>query len=126
MPKPPDGGSQHPIVWRFSMLDLDGPWGWSNLATEFAKRLCDKCSGWESMRESELFGQGGNKRIPAQNMCSEARKRLTELELDDHGALWELRLEGKPRVWGLRSGHVFYPVWWDPEHSVSPSRLRNT
>ena len=54
-------------------------------------------------------------------MCLEAQKRLTDLELDDHGALWEMRLAGEPRVWGLRNGHVFYPVWWDPDHSVCPS-----
>ena len=89
-------------------------------ATE-AQTIFKKCEGWETMKEGELFGQGGNKRIPAENMCKEAQARLTELELDDHGALWELRLSGAPRIWGLRSGHVFYPVWWDPDHSVCPS-----
>ena len=127
IPKPHDGGAnRHPLVWRFSMVDFDGPWGWSNLAADFAKRLCEKCTGWESMHEGELFGQGGNKRIPAESMCSEAQKRLTELDLDDHGALWELRLSGEPRVWGLRSGHIFYPVWWDPGHSVCPSKKKHT
>lgn len=103
------------------MLDLEGPWGWSNLAVDFAQKLRDKCGNWESMHEREVFGQGGNKRIPAENMCKEAQKRLVDLELDDHGALWELRLSGAPRVWGLRSGHIFYPIWWDPEHTVCPS-----
>jgi len=127
IPKPHDGEpNKHPIVWRFGMLDLDGPWGWSDLTTVSASQLRDRCRSWETMNEGELFGRGGNKRIPADHMCSEAKARLTELELDDHGALWELKLQGKPRVWGLRSGHVFYPIWWDPEHTVCPSAKKHT
>lgn len=108
------------------MLDLAGPWGWSNFAVDHADTLHEKCANWETMRDVEVFGSGGNKRIPAERLCQEAQDRLTALELDDHGALWELRLAGKPRVWGLRSGYVFYPVWWDPEHTVCPSKLRHT
>lgn len=103
------------------MVDLEGPWGWTKFAAVHVKKLSEKCASWETMREGELFGWGGNKRIPAESMCGEAQKRLVELELDDHDALWELRLAGAPRVWGLRSAHVFYPVWWDPEHTVCPS-----
>lgn len=36
-----------------------------------------------------------------------------------------LRLGGKQRVWGgVRQGHVFFPIWWDPEHTVCPRRRR--
>jgi hypothetical protein len=127
IPRPHGGETgKHPLVWRFSMIDLDGPWGWAGLDTDFAKRLCERCINWESMHEGELFGQGGNKRIPAENMCEEAQRRLAAINLDDYGALWELKVSGKPRVWGLRSGHVFYPVWWDPEHSVCPSKKKHT
>jgi hypothetical protein len=113
------------LVWRFSMIDLEGKWGWGKFANGHADALTKKCGGWEGMREDEVFGKGGNKLIPADNMVLEASSRLTELELDDHGGLWELRLSGKPRIWGLRSGHIFYPVWWDPEHSVCPSKKKN-
>ena len=114
------------LVWRFSMIDLEGPWGWAKFGNGHAGALTAKCAGWEGMREDEVFGKGGNKLIQADNMCPGAVARLTELELDDHGGLWELRLAGEPRVWGLRRGHIFYPVWWDPEHTVCPSKKKHT
>jgi hypothetical protein len=117
---------KHPIVWRFGMVDLDGPWGWSELDADFAKRLTDRCTNWETMDETQLFGHGGNKHIPAENMCEKAQRRLADIELDDYGGLWELKLAGRPRVWGLRTGHIFYPVWWDPGHSVCPSKKKHT
>ncbi|HSC21824.1 MAG TPA: hypothetical protein VLC07_08845, partial [Solirubrobacterales bacterium] len=63
------------------MVDLDGPWGWSELDADFAKRLTDRCTNWETMDETQLFGHGGNKHIPAQNLCEKAQRRLADIEL---------------------------------------------
>lgn len=126
MAEPPENGNDATITWRFSMLDLDGPWGWSSFQADHAVSLREKSAEWERLKHGELFGRGGNKRIPAQNLCREAQRRLVELKLDDYGHLWELHIKGKPRLWGLRTGHIFYPIWWDPEHTVCPSKLRNT
>jgi hypothetical protein len=127
IPAAPRTESGATIVWRFSMLDLKGPWGWKDFSgAVHATQLSEKATGWESMKEGEFFGPGGNKLIPIGNLCAEAQRRLEELELDDHDGLWELRLSGKPRLWGLRSGHVFYPLWWDPKHTVCPSKKKHT
>jgi hypothetical protein len=106
------------LVWRFSLVDLEGRWGWSDVEVDHAEALVKRCAGWEGMREGELFGKGGNKYIGLNSLCPEAQKRLQVIELDDHDRLWELRLSGKQRIWGIRREHVFYPVWWDPEHTV--------
>jgi hypothetical protein len=103
------------------MLDFDGSWGWGEFTTAHVKALHEKCKGWETMRASELFGLGGNKLIPFGKLDPAARARLREIELDDLAGLWELRLSGKRRVWGTRVEHVFYLIWWDPEHTVCPS-----
>lgn len=106
------------LVWRFSLVDLGGNWGWKNIATTDAEALVKRCGGWETMRQGELFGKGGNKYIGLGSMCARAQQRLRDIELDDYDRLWELRLSGKQRIWGFRREHVFYPVWWDPDHTV--------
>lgn len=115
------------IVWGFGLLDMDGPWGWGDLTAEKAVEVLAKLQQWERQKAGEFFGGGGrrgNKRIPLDNLCDAARGRLQELQLDDLDALWELHQSGKERIWGARLGHVFYVLWWDPQHTVCPSKKR--
>lgn len=114
------------IAWRFSRVDFDGEWGWSSLEPGALGVVHDKLCSFETMNESELFGRGGHKRIAVESVCSRAQARLVAIEQDDLDHLWELRLGGKPRVWGARQGHVFFPIWWDPEHTVCPSKKKGT
>lgn len=114
------------LVWRFTRMDLDGQWSWTALTPKHARDVHGKCCQFETMRASELFGSGGNKLIPIERLCGDAQKRLREIDADDLDGLWELRLGGKPRIWGARSEHAFDLIWWDPEHTVCPSQLRNT
>jgi len=78
------------------------------------------------MTLGELLGRPGNKPIPWENMCPDAQKRAQEMELDIFDGLWELRLGGTERLWGLLDAHCFYVVWWDPNHEVCPATKRNT
>ncbi len=78
------------------------------------------------MKVNELFGHGGNKRVPAKSICPKAQARLGEIQADDLDELWELRLTGKKRVWGTRTGHIFQVLWWDPHHTVCPAKLKHT
>jgi hypothetical protein len=114
------------LVWRFNRLDFGGDWGWGHLTQGDVASIHERCANWEQMRTGEIFGQAGNKHIPLENLCGDAQKRLKEIEADDLDGLWELRLGGKKRIWGTRSEHVFDLIWWDPKHTVCPSRKRNT
>ena len=67
-------------------------------------------------------GSVGAKRIPLDHLKDEATKRLNKLQFDDAEALWELRVGGKPRFWGVRLGSCFHFLWWDPEHKVCPTK----
>jgi hypothetical protein len=84
-----------------------------------------KLGDYEKMTWGEITGKG-NKRIPVDDICDDAKSRLVELQLDDAEELWELRLSGKERVWGMRIGTVYYLLWWDPNHTVCPSRKKHT
>ena len=111
-------------MWGLSYIDLDGPWGWNRLDLSAAKAILTKVNGWATMRQSELLRPGGKQCIPLHKLSPEAQRRLEELKLDDLDGLWELRLAGKQRIWGHREGHVFYLMWWDPEHTVCPTSRR--
>lgn len=58
-------------------------------------------------------------------LCREATKRFEELGLDDREP-YQLRIGGKPRIWGFREGRVFKILWWDPNHSVYQVGKRHT
>lgn len=64
--------------------------------------------------------------VETDKLNSEAKKRLQELNLDDVGQLYRLRLTGTQRVWGILDGYIFKILWWDPNHTVCPSTKRNT
>jgi hypothetical protein len=116
------------IVWGFGLLRLDGRWGCAGMSPAHATELLGLFREWEKLRAGEFFGGGrrGHKFIAIENLSPEAQKELERLQLDDLDGLWELHVSGKERIWGARLEHVFYPLWWDPDHEVCPSRKRNT
>lgn len=109
------------MSWRFGSCDDSGPfeWLWGALETHLDKLEHFESQPWS---RSETSGTVGAKRIGLASLSKDAQKRLRKLELDDADALWELRVAGKPRFWGFRSGHCFHFLWWDPDHQVCPSK----
>ncbi len=114
------------ISWRLGSVDTDGRRGWYQLDKGTALYLHNKLASFESMTWGELAASTNHKQIPVENLCAAAQQRLVELRRDDLGDLWELRLGGKQRVWGWRSGDVMNLLWWDPEHEVCPSSKKHT
>jgi hypothetical protein len=113
------------LSWRVNDMDLGGPWGW-HLADEKVLRLVrEKLGSFETMTWGELLGDK-HKPIPVEHLCPKARARLVDIERDDIPELGELRVGNKPRIWGWLQGDVMHLLWWDPEHEVCPSKLRNT
>lgn len=121
-PKLSDGS----IAWRLSIIDFDGPWCWTKLTSDLKKEVYGKLAQYEQRKWSEL-GNRNDKPISVANLPAPAKKRLREIQQDDSdGALWELHLAGKQRVWGIRHGDIMYLLWWDPTHQVYPSPKRHT
>lgn len=54
-------------------------------------------------------------------------KRLQEINLDEYlTSLFSVRLAGKIRIVGVRQDKVLKVIWWDENHTVAPSKLKNT
>jgi len=109
-----------PIAWQFQHLDTAGPFGWHTCNQDtLLKKI------WASIRsyETMLWRDIPKKRlhgIAVSLLSKEARKRLEELQQIDIPELHCLRIEGKPRIWGIRDRLYFKVLWWDPEHKVYP------
>ena len=114
-------------VWHIQTLDKEGPYGWRGVdSNTFWDEIHPKLRDFESMRWIDLLGPKKSHNIPVSTLSREARKRLTELELDDLDHLFSLRLTGSERIWGIRVKNILKILWWDPDHAVCPVELRHT
>jgi hypothetical protein len=115
------------IVWRFAKMDLDGTWSWTTITQAGLVDAHSKLRQIEELTWAEAcVGGKPVKRIPVANICKDAQKRLQDLKLNDVDDVWELHLTGLCRIWGLRVDPVFMLVWWDPDHTVCPSKKKHT
>lgn len=115
-------------TWRFSLLDIDGPFGTgkeSLAKINLAEVIWPKLRDFESMTWKEIVGNGSHK-VAVSDLAVAARKKLTKLNMDDIEELFSLRLMGKQRIWGILDNNAFRILWWDPDHLVCPSTLKNT
>jgi len=125
-----DGSDGRHPTWRLSFLDLEhaGSWSWQVTANDL-QQIVTFLKQMERLTWTEIYAQitssrnGSHRKhhsMPVEQLCSEAQRRLQQLQLDDFDELFRFRLSNKGRLWGIIEGHVFYPVWWDPEHKVYP------
>jgi hypothetical protein len=121
----PSADGEACLLFGLSMLDHGGDWSWAEIPGNEIEHIRETCKHWESMRINDFYA-GKGKLIPLTDCSGRVAKRLEEIKLDDFNALWELRLSGAARIWGVRKRDVFYPIWWDPHHDVFPSKLKHT
>lgn len=115
-----------PVCWQAGIIDLNGPWGWSRINHSiFFDNILPKLQHFESMSWYEILGRN-NHEVKVEQISKKAQKRLTSLKLDDYETLVSLRLTGPQRVWGIKMQNMFKILWWDPNHEVYPSKLKNT
>jgi len=114
--------------WQFSILDWDGPFGWSNVSGEELRRIHHWMSEIEQLSWREIFAQqsrGNSKHhyIPLDRIGKVGRARLETLRQSDIDELFSFRLDEARRIWGIVDRHVFKVLWWDPDHQVYPMNL---
>lgn len=113
--------------WRVGSVDFDGAWGWATVGIrDFFRDILPKLHDFESMTWAQIEGPKKSHFIRTDKLCKAARDRLVELELDDVGELFSLRITGRKRIWGMRTGKRLNLLWWDPEHQVCPSPKKRT
>ena len=110
-------------VWQISRIDLEGPWGWTNIDKKlFFDKIIPRIRDFETMRWKEILGHD-NHPIPISKIAEKAQKRLAELNMDDSEYLISLRFMSRERMWGIRMHNTLKILWWDPNHEVYPVSL---
>ncbi len=113
-------------VWRIQSLDLEGPFGWHAHSAESLKDVQAKLGHFETMYWREIEQKQSCHFTPVNEIEKPARERLAALNLDDTDSLYQLRLGGKTRVWGIRDRFIFRILWWDPDHGVYKVEKKHT
>ncbi|MCC7491616.1 MAG: hypothetical protein IT204_04685 [Fimbriimonadaceae bacterium] len=119
------GHLQQTPAWSLASADQDGRWSLYGLTAatlaDLLRRLGEmEAASWQDHRLR------GSHQIAVGDLVAEARQRLETLGQDDIDELFSLRLNGKPRLWGILDGRVLKILWYDPDHEVCPSHLRHT
>ncbi len=114
--------------WRVRRVELVDPFGWHALDKGKLTEVRQKLANFESMTWSDILVRAKNQNhaVRVQQLCSQARKRLAQMGLDEFEDLVSLRLSARERVWGILAEGVLELLWWDPDHKVCPSLPRNT
>lgn len=123
--EPNEPGKRKP-VWRFSIMDFDGPFGCNDITPCQAMIIHGRLSALESMTWNEIERRNEHHLIAVSRLSKEARDRLNEIAQDDVEHLYSLRIASTERVWGIRDRHVLKLLWWDPEHKVYPVSKKHT
>ena len=121
---PEIGGS--PLAWRFSACDKGGPFAWTSLEHGNPyKEVIERLHEFETKEWDEIV-RGGSHPIQVYKCEKPARDRLVEIQQDDVDELMSFRISGKKRVWCIQDRNIMRVLWWDPDHAICPSHLKNT
>lgn len=110
--------------WRFSTVDLGGPFAWPK-GDGLELKILDKLHKFDSMVWTEIEGPDHHA-IDVEKLSKDAAKRLAEINQDDIAEVFSFHFSGKPRIIGIRDRDVVKLLWWDPEHQVCPSHKKHT
>jgi hypothetical protein len=116
-----------PFCWRVTDLDWEGPWGWKHVPVDLVLgTIIPKLHDYESMTWAAVEGPTGCHFVEVEALSPVAQARLREIEKDEQGQLFSVRIMGKLRVWGIRDLAILRVLWCDPEHEVCPATKRRT
>ena len=115
------------IVWAFSILDQEGPWGWRTAAAQaWWREILPKLQDFESMTWAEIMRAAGgrargnnNHFVQVEKLTRQAKQRLVEINQDDVSELFSLRLSATTRIYGIRDRRALKLLWYDRHHGVN-------
>lgn len=125
---PGSNSSDDRLCWRFTHVDHDGRWGFDSMEPAVLCEVLRKLADCESMTVAELRN---TRRLFKEydlpgGLCKEALDRLTAMRRDDMTKIQRLEFTGLQRLYGFLEGNIFHVVWWDPQHEVYLTKLKNT
>ncbi len=114
----------HP-EFRAEQIDRAGPWGWDHFDSSLIQEVFQKIFDCQKLTWQDLRNNGSHF-VDREGLCTDAQKRLIQLQKEDLDQLFSLRLTGRKRIWGIKEGNILWLLWWDPNHEVCPSHKKHT
>jgi hypothetical protein len=111
--------------FKAEQIDRNGPWGWDHFEPFEIQNVFQRIFESQKLTWQDLVNNGSHL-ININSLCSEAQKRLNQIQKEDLDQLFSLRLTGPKRIWGIKEGAILWLLWWDPNHTVYPSAKKNT
>jgi hypothetical protein len=69
-----------------------------------------------------MEGPSGSHAVEYDRLDTAAQRRLEEIGRGEIDSLFSVRITGEQRVWGVKDVAILRVLWWDPNHSVCPSK----
>ena len=109
-------------------MELVDLFGWHSIDGLKIRTVREKLGNFESMTWNEILvkGRKRNHTGSVAKLCTAAQKRLREIGHADLDEVVSLGVNSTERVWGILREGILTVLWWDPQHQVCPSLLKNT
>lgn len=115
----PNSFDQMNFIWRVNDSYIDyhhDTFGWCNCDTvELLKNIIKELQTYEGMTWALIKRDRHNHSWEINKIPKNLRDRLNELNLH-LDEVFQIHLGSLCRVWGYRKMHVFYLIWYDPDH----------
>lgn len=122
------------IIWRFDRIDRAGKFAFDLDRKDFLHyEVMEKIINYSSMTWAEVKRQthdGGKSKhhmLSVDSLSDDAIERLEAKHLCEYSdSIFSLALRNRLRIVGIRDKEFFYVLWYDPNHEICPSKLKNT
>lgn len=121
-------------IWIFDKIDKGGLFAFDVDKENFqhhkflSKMINYSTKTWDEIKKETHDKANKSKHHYLGNSLSlEAQKRLSDLKLTEYfDDIFSFSFSNKLRIVGIREDEKFYVLWYDSEHKVSESKLKNT
>lgn len=122
----PESLETQTIAWQFRRMDESHEhWGWNQLRAPQWKQFLRQLKQFEGLTWAQIKEAAGGRRRGTNNhslliadLNSAARKRISDLHLDQYDKIFSLRMTNTLRIYGIRDGRVMRLLWYDPFHGT--------
>ena len=124
---PLEAWAQQTFKWRVNdnYVDMEHEdWGWGDVPiNEFFEILKKALQKYEDMSWEDVLRRRSCHPLPVHEATRTARERFRAI-CPDVDTLHQVDFSELGRVWGVKKGQYFQLVWYDPYHTVCPTRRR--
>lgn len=115
------------LRFRFNRVDIGSDWCLTDIDKSDHEDLIRFMPDMESMKLNEVVPSRCKREdVAGKSPNTDAQMRAQGQFPDDHDNIYVLHMTGTKRLWGLLYDNEFSVIWWDPDHQIWPSSLKNT